>query len=239
MNLFQHTAARRRLPTYRQINAARFCFNTQPPEGGWRTSRLRQQTDRVSTHSRPKAADLTYQTLILLPCFNTQPPEGGCVWLSRSAKTKWFQHTAARRRLQNRWLPQARFSVSTHSRPKAAGLRNPLQTAWRICFNTQPPEGGWSMVGVSGIEKLFQHTAARRRLFFWSKEWRSYTQFQHTAARRRLGGCFDYRNAALVSTHSRPKAADQKQVSRLNSIKVSTHSRPKAAVRLPKQKLGS
>ena len=35
-------------------------FNTQPPEGGWRTDRL-----------------LT----LLLTCFNTQPPEGG--WFNR------------------------------------------------------------------------------------------------------------------------------------------------------------
>ena len=173
--MFQHTAARRRL-------ACEILF--------------RRHGAFVSTHSRPKAAELTMLRVASRTCFNTQPPEGGCTVIL--------------------------FSFSCGK-----------------CFNTQPPEGGWSMVGVSGIEKLFQHTAARRRLFFWSKEWRSYTQFQHTAARRRLGGCFDYRNAALVSTHSRPKAADQKQVSRLNSIKVSTHSRPKAAVRLPKQKLGS
>ena len=42
------------------------------------------------------------------------------------------------------------------------------------------------MVGVSGIEKLFQHTAARRRLD------RLPEQFSHIS---------------LVSTHSRPKAA--------------------------------
>ena len=54
-----------------------------------------------------------------------------------------FQHTAARRRLGLPLLGFARLlSVSTHSRPKAAGGRND----WRK----------WS--------KWFQHTAARRRL---------------------------------------------------------------------------
>ena len=77
--------------------------------------------------------------------FNTQPPEGG-----------WFQ-----------LLHQGtHITVSTHSRPKAAGRNS---TAWRLAkskfqhtaarrrlvpeskqrnaktggFNTQPPEGGW------------------------------------------------------------------------------------------------
>ena len=33
--------------------------------------------------------------------------------------------------------------VSTHSRPKAAGKPIPNQTVNSLCFNTQPPEGGW------------------------------------------------------------------------------------------------
>ncbi|WP_410000199.1 hypothetical protein [Neisseria sicca] len=79
------------------------------------------------------------------------------------------------------------MTVSTHSRPKAAGCPNgsPHQGAYR--FNTQPPEGGWLIAG--------------RRVF------RQLT-FQHTAARRRLA---ENRGAPAirlkVSTHSRPKAA--------------------------------
>ena len=51
------------------------CFNTQPPEGGWRPLRVRLR-DSLS--------------------FNTQPPEGG--WQARatlSSNGKTFQHTAA------------------------------------------------------------------------------------------------------------------------------------------------
>ena len=79
-----------------------------------------------------------------------------------------FQHTAARRRLEEK-KPDTFFypHVSTHSRPKAAGPllhqltqnRKFQHTAARrrlgfaigcfnqfICgFNTQPPEGGWSL----------------------------------------------------------------------------------------------
>ena len=58
--LFQHTAARRRLDA--RINKAirtTTGFNTQPPEGGWASVKLgRAETTRVSTHSRPKAAGI-------------------------------------------------------------------------------------------------------------------------------------------------------------------------------------
>ena len=60
-----------------------------------------------------------------------------------------FQHTAARRRLGCFLMRQ--------------------QAA--VCFNTQPPEGGWPCllifiysVLVAPKLKEFQHTAARRRL---------------------------------------------------------------------------
>ena len=53
---FQHTAARRRLQRI-CLNLDSFgCFNTQPPEGGW----------------RKRYAIRTYRD-----SFNTQPPEGG------------------------------------------------------------------------------------------------------------------------------------------------------------------
>ena len=32
------------------------CFNTQPPEGGWRDNRIKRVVIDVSTHSRLKAA---------------------------------------------------------------------------------------------------------------------------------------------------------------------------------------
>ena len=56
------------------------CFNTQPPEGGWRRSAVSSRSITVSTHSRLKAAGIIKMVLIMqLLCFNTQPPEGG--WL--------------------------------------------------------------------------------------------------------------------------------------------------------------
>ena len=100
-------------------------------------------------------------------CFNTQPPEGG--WQHLAAlrdKFGVFQHTAARRRLGRQpGILRADVDVSTHSRPKAAGVGHPL------------------------VNRLirFQHTAARRRLADAEDAVLEDLAFQHTAARRRLG----------------------------------------------------
>ena len=80
-----------------------------------------------------------------------------------------FQHTAARRRLV--YLGIGIFGVkgvSTHSRPKAAGLQE-LQSLF--------------------LSVWFQHTAARRRLDLTGGVEIQTTVFQHTAARRRLAAC--------------------------------------------------
>ena len=120
-------------------------------------------------------------------------------------------------------------NVSTHSRPKAAGAT--------VCHLTRT--------------KMFQHTAARRRLagelekYFHNTAVSTHSRpkaadnpsynnlrkrlFQHTAARRRLHNrlLFDCRRS--VSTHSRPKAAALTFADDVQDVKVSTHSRPKAA----------
>ena len=55
-----------------------------------------------------------------------------------------FQHTAARRRLGAHNVTRSgETSVSTHSRPKAAGFLMLKYQRLIIGFNTQPPEGGW------------------------------------------------------------------------------------------------
>ena len=59
--------------------------------------------------------------------------------------------------------------VSTHSRPKAAGIRRSKPFFNHNSFNTQPPEGGWFSKKVLAVEwARFQHTAARRRLVWYS-----------------------------------------------------------------------
>ena len=76
-------------------------------------------------------------------------------------------------------------------------------------FNTQPPEGGCSLILNDGDEIVM---------------------FQHTAARRRLPPILsDIVPIIKVSTHSRPKAAANRTVGTGGTLQVSTHSRPKAA----------
>ena len=145
--MFQHTAARRRL-------VLRFCgllhrcrrFNTQPPEGGWQSYTVGEDRIVVSTHSRPKAAGIAKcNGNPLEKGFNTQPPEGG--W--RQETLMWvisrrFQHTAARRRLVSSPLPLLLDeSVSTHSRPKAAGAGVRLVQAYqRVSTHSRPKAAG-------------------------------------------------------------------------------------------------
>ncbi len=144
----------------------------------------------VSTHSRPKAAGHEREDRLgRHRRFNTQPPEGG--WKNNRKKKnrrKTFQHTAARRRLASMLYSAIESFTFQHTaaRRRLAGL--PIRIS-RLspCFNTQPPEGGWTLTSsVCGMQQLFQHTAARRRLA--------------DAKRNSL-------TAQYVSTHSRPKAA--------------------------------
>ncbi|EFC88648.1 hypothetical protein NEIMUCOT_04697 [Neisseria mucosa ATCC 25996] len=55
------------------------CFNTQPPEGGWPDDKPKEDDkQKVSTHSRPKAAGcFKLGDVVGYFRFNTQPPEGG------------------------------------------------------------------------------------------------------------------------------------------------------------------
>ena len=188
----------------------------------------------VSTHSRPKAAGL---------CRHFE------VW-----DLFGFQLTAARRRLD--WFLLTGLGsefVSTHSRPKAAGCCTDTRPKPASRFNSQPPEGGWTVTKPRRFPKSqFQLTAARRRLendrlqrvlhYRVSthsrpkaagpdnvQTWRSYA-FQLTAARRRLDSTSQVATASSsVSTHSRPKAAGDAHTKIYFFSLVSTHSRPKAA----------
>ena len=123
------------------------CFNTQPPEGGWRSQCSCYYLDKVSTHSRPKAAGAS-AALLHAPnaCFNTQPPEGGWAPPTSSPLTAYaqFQHTAARRRLGLRMLGACSTGiVSTHSRPKAAGSLSGVDFSFRyVSTHSRPKAAG-------------------------------------------------------------------------------------------------
>ena len=121
--MFQHTAARRRLEPHGFFGRAMIDVSThsRPKAAGNFMSDL-GFTAEVSTHSRPKAAGRTYLDDML-------------VFL--------FQHTAARRRLVPN--PKDNISISwfqhTAARRRLVGRNGDL--LFTICFNTQPPEGGW------------------------------------------------------------------------------------------------
>ena len=211
-------------------------FNTQPPEGGWQDqdtvfddSELFQHTaarrrlalrkvftrmmDTVSTHSRPKAAGARQAFDVGIALFQHTAARRRLAYPRRSKPTpKQFQHTAARRRLGDiKTLILNICGVSTHSRPKAAGQLRCSLLLSLTGFNTQPPEGGWiRMDPLLIIVVGFNTQPPEGGWVFPCITALSTAEFQHTAARRRL---------------------DQKQVIAELLIPVSTHSRPKAAGR--------
>ena len=165
-------------------------FNTQPPEGGWRRlCRSALAGQRVSTHSRPKAAGFRPDLAILDDIVSThsRPKAAGYHIKTHLDNLHMFQHTAARRRLD---VPLSRRAiallVSTHSRPKAAGA-HARHAACGLGVSTHSrPKAAGACLRPPRRQNLFQHTAARRRL-----------------GPRPLGRLL----ADAVSTHSRPKAA--------------------------------
>ena len=120
-------------------------FNTQPPEGGWKARLLVEDQTDVSTHSRPKAAGAYLYTNDKQFSFqHTAARRRLAASQASKAADLLFQHTAARRRLAMAFLSSSLLlSVSTHSRPKAAGALLLSFAPSVLCFNTQPPEGGW------------------------------------------------------------------------------------------------
>ena len=165
--MFQHTAARRRL-----VQSQCSCY----------------YLDKVSTHSRPKAAGAV---VVINDCAvgvstHSRPKAAGPV-VGVQYSMQEFQHTAARRRLEWGFFPADYFCEFQHTaaRRRLAGDRHLPSSI--LGFNTQPPEGGWSMAGLSVRAAIL---------------------FQHTAARRRLDPLRYHTSPLLyVSTHSRPKAA--------------------------------
>ena len=122
--------------------------------------------------------------------------------------------------------------VSTHSRPKAAGLANAMYSSLHKGFNTQPPEGGWDgKIQIESKKDMFQHTAARRRLALHQVGVPALSVFQHTAARRRLAKMEGLNHAATTSFNTQPPEGGWYAhfVYGHASLVVSTHSRPKAA----------
>ena len=137
--------------------------------------------------------------------FNTQPPEGG--WLMAklpfsmlSVSTHSRPKAAGGQDMPNVF----RVGVSTHSRPKAAGEYGIFPRTNSDGFNTQPPEGGWEDVAELFLPNhKFQHTAARRRLEKSKNVDYLPIWFQHTAARRRLENTLPHKQS-FMSFNTQP-----------------------------------
>ena len=85
MTVFQHTAARRRLISWQTSRQSTRCFNTQPPEGGWIRTIAKDIGEKVSTHSRPKAAVMDVSGLKRKEQVSThsRPKAAGLNWIHR------------------------------------------------------------------------------------------------------------------------------------------------------------
>ena len=78
-----------------------YCFNTQPPEGGWEMLLIHLcQPNCFNTQPPEGGWPLRHVRILLASGFNTQPPEGGWKKINPPKLERiLFQHTAARRRL--------------------------------------------------------------------------------------------------------------------------------------------
>ena len=208
-------------------------FNTQPPEGGW---------SGICSCGICKSG------------FNTQPPEGG--WPPRlvggMARKPVSTHSRPKAAGPLNQLGDVALLVSTHSRPKAAGGRAGIWRGGFLCFNTQPPEGGWGGGRKNrGIQWVSTHSrpkaaglpAAKNRL---PKPVSTHSRpkaagipmespikslmFQHTAARRWLVlHLFLSIFLRLFQHTAARRRLDKTTANRQLPKAVSTHSRPKAA----------
>ena len=101
------------------------------------------------TAARRRLAD-TLKPLSVNGSFNTQPPEGG--WVNA----------------QDMDLNQ--IIVSTHSRPKAAGVARVQAGGSVQSFNTQPPEGGWLAEAEKLVNRIRVSTHSRPKAAGWLKQ---------------------------------------------------------------------
>ena len=142
---FQHTAARRRLPSMRVKFGKRFLVSTHSrPKAAAKFPYYFDEVKAVSTHSRPKAAATRLAMAEIRREFqHTAARRRLHICSIFRAMPVWFQHTAARRRLL---LWKTHFAIAVKFQHTAARrrLRALSDKATKLIerFNTQPPEGG-------------------------------------------------------------------------------------------------
>ena len=164
-SMFQHTAARRRLSGSPALT----------------------EVTTVSTHSRPKAADLVKRGVTVIGAVSTHSrPKAAAYGVSCNGRTLMFQHTAARRRLAARQAFDVCVALFQHTAARRRLAGRKAKHSVCFSFNTQPPEGGCP------------HRLPTKLIFLVS------THSRPKAAGMRCCAESQY----MVSTHSRPKAAE-------------------------------
>ena len=210
---FQHTAARRRLGPDSLISV---------------------NAETVSTHSRPKAAGSpAFQYWLLNRGFQHTAARRRLVFRFLEPNVHvLFQHTAARRRLAAFIVSILLFQlVSTHSRPKAAGLdKRGDSLSCFVSTHSRPKAAGFRR-GLGRRYPMGVSTHSRPKAAGAIKRAYIGDDGVSTHSRPKAAGSFgfDLTVQTTVSTHSRPKAAGSEQAEYQQSRSVSTHSRPKAA----------
>ena len=120
--MFQHTAARRRLRKSQQIKLV----------------------ELVSTHSRPKAAGKISVILNLFMTFQHTAARRRLIYYKLIYEIFiLFQHTAARRRLIFQSKSKSFLFQFQHTAARRRLKSFRFVFGFDMCFNTQPPEGGW------------------------------------------------------------------------------------------------
>ena len=160
LKAFQLTAARRRLVKYKNFILYTHRFNSQPPEGGW-PAHFRQALAPSRFNSQPPEGG--WSGFFALPIkdwrFNSQPPEGG--WLL----WQYPHHHQA--------------GVSTHSRPKAAGLaQNTANECEDVSTHSRPKAAGCAGHDVSVYNGVSTHSRPK-------------AAGRHAGGRRRACGGFN------------------------------------------------
>ena len=186
------------------------------------------------TAARRRLAAVTSPMPFKFCSFNTQPPEGGWQPSLLQCRLSFVVSTHSRPKAAGLYSRKARvmvFSVSTHSRPKAAGRRRSGGSRDAVGFNTQPPEGGW-VVCVFQLADLisFNTQPPEGGWGVFAALFVIAIVFQHTAARRRLAfPALETRAIRLFQHTAARRRLANVYVGGALLAYVSTHSRPKAA----------
>ena len=124
------------------------------------------------------------------------------------------------------------YSVSTHSRTKAAAFSTANFQLFTKSFNTQPREGGCLLLEILSampMIKVSTHSRAEAAAQVITKFSCLRVVSTHSRAEAAALNDEDLGHDEFVSTHSRAEAAAFHALMNLEEIKVSTHSRAEAA----------